>query len=95
MEKITLSYDFIDFSNFCLASVDPWLPNTHHSPYAPKRKDTLLRPFKPIPNAVHHYDEYGLRNMSDEPLKIRKVHEEIIEFVLEWLKDWKAPSSTL
>ncbi|KAK2465427.1 hypothetical protein APHAL10511_002781 [Amanita phalloides] len=80
---------------FIDGEVDPWLPNTPHSSYAPKRKDTLLRPFKLIPNAVHHYDEYGLRNMSDEPLEIQNVHKEMIEFVLEWLKDWKAPSSTL
>jgi len=43
-------------------------------------------------DAVHHYDEYGLRNMSQEPPEILKIHEEMIAFVLEWLKDWKAPS---
>ncbi|KAF8625947.1 hypothetical protein AX17_006673 [Amanita inopinata Kibby_2008] len=74
--------------------VDPWRPNTPHSSYAQGREDTKLRPFKLIPNAVHHYDEYGLRNMSDEPAEIRIIHEEIIDFVLEWLKDWKAPNTT-
>lgn len=37
---------------------------------------------------VHHYDEYGLRNLEDEPEEIRKIHGEMILFVMEWLKDW-------
>ena len=30
----------------------------------------------------------GLKNISDEPLEIRKIQEEIIGFVKSWLKDW-------
>lgn len=35
---------------------------------------------------VHHWDENGLRNPTKEPAHIRKIHIEIVEFVLEWLK---------
>jgi hypothetical protein len=44
-------------------------------------------------DAVHHYDEYGLKNISDEPEEIRKIHGEMIVFVMEWLKDFRFPSS--
>ncbi|KAI0632354.1 peptidase S28 [Trametes polyzona] len=71
--------------------VDPWRPATPHSEYARERPDTILRPFKIIPNAVHHYDEYGRRNLSEEPLEIQLIHEEMIGFVVSWLSDWKAP----
>ncbi|OCH91247.1 peptidase S28 [Obba rivulosa] len=74
--------------------VDPWRPNTPHSEYASDREDTILRPFKLIPNGVHHYDEFGLRNMFDEPPEILQIHKEMIEFVTEWLKDWKAPEQS-
>jgi hypothetical protein len=67
--------------------VDPWKPDTPHSEYASDREDTILRPFKIIPNGVHHYDEFGMRNIADEPDEIRKIHEEMIVFVTEWLKD--------
>ncbi len=39
---------------------------------------------------VHHWDENGLRKREDEPVEIQQIHGEIVEFVLEWLKDWKA-----
>ena len=39
--------------------------------------------------AVHHWDEYGLANMEDEPEDIQKIHREMIEFVKHWIKDWK------
>ncbi|KAJ7758085.1 serine carboxypeptidase S28-domain-containing protein [Mycena maculata] len=71
--------------------VDPWRPATPHSEYAWDRADTPLRPFKLIPGGVHHYDEWGLLDLADEPPEIRKIHEEMIDFVGEWLKDWKAP----
>jgi len=69
--------------------VDPWRPDTPHSKYASDREDTILRPFKIIPHGVHHYDEYGLRNIVDEPPEIRQIHGEMIVFVMEWLKDTK------
>ncbi|KAJ7597348.1 peptidase S28 [Mycena floridula] len=71
--------------------VDPWRPDTPHSQYANDRNDTVTRPFKLIPGAVHHWDEWGLKNIEDEPAEIRKIHKEMIGFVTEWLKDWKPP----
>ncbi|THH30673.1 hypothetical protein EUX98_g3527 [Antrodiella citrinella] len=73
--------------------VDPWKPCTPHSSYAKDREDTILRPFKLIPNGVHHYDEFGLKNIEDEPPEILKIHKEMIHFVQEWLKDFKAPNA--
>lgn len=70
--------------------VDPWRPDTPHSQYAEDRKDTISQPFKLIPNAVHHYDEYGLADIRDEPLEIMQIHLEMIHFVTEWLKDWES-----
>lgn len=42
-------------------------------------------------DAVHHYDEWGYLNLADEPEEIRRIHGEMILFVMEWLKDWKLP----
>ncbi|KAG5653760.1 hypothetical protein H0H81_010847 [Sphagnurus paluster] len=77
---------------FIDGAVDPWRPDTPHSDYAKDREDTILRPFKLIPGAVHHWDEYGLENILEEPHEILKIHGEMIGFVQDWLKDWKAPS---
>ncbi|CAK5283962.1 unnamed protein product [Mycena citricolor] len=73
--------------------IDPWRPMTPHSDNAFDRPDTVLQPFKIIRNGVHHYDEWGLMNLDDEPEEVRKIHEEMIYFVKEWLKDWQAPKS--
>ncbi|RDB14917.1 putative extracellular serine carboxypeptidase [Hypsizygus marmoreus] len=78
---------------FIDGEVDPWRPDTPHSEYAFDRNDTTLRPFKLIPGAVHHWDEYGLPNLLDEPPEIRKIHGEMIYFVMEWLDDWKPPKT--
>ncbi|KIP08945.1 hypothetical protein PHLGIDRAFT_29302 [Phlebiopsis gigantea 11061_1 CR5-6] len=78
---------------FIDGDVDPWKPCTPHSMYAEPRADTILRPFKLIPDGVHHFDENGLRNIEDEPAHIQKIHREIVEFVTEWLKDWEAPKA--
>ena len=40
---------------------------------------------------VHHYDEYGLRDLSAEPPEIEKIHLEMIEFVRAWLAEWQPP----
>ncbi|KAJ7244057.1 hypothetical protein C8J57DRAFT_1555993 [Mycena rebaudengoi] len=50
--------------------VDPWRSMTPHSDNSRPRNDTILRPFKLIPGAVHHYDEWGLLNLADEPPEI-------------------------
>jgi len=39
-------------------------------------------------DAVHHYDEWGLLNLLEEPAEIRRIHAEMIGFVTSWLKDW-------
>ncbi|KAI0695544.1 peptidase S28 [Cytidiella melzeri] len=75
---------------FIDGEVDPWRPCTPHSDYAKDRPDTIARPFKVIPGGVHHWDENGLRRRQDEPPEIQKIHAEIVEFVVEWLKDWKS-----
>ncbi|KAH9057717.1 peptidase S28 [Lactarius vividus] len=77
---------------FIDGEVDPWRPYTPHSTYggAVERDDTLLRPFKIIPGGVHHWDENGLKNSSEEPEEIRQVHTKTIEFVKVWLEEWRA-----
>jgi len=40
---------------------------------------------------VHHWDENGLRDSEREPKEIRQIHDEMIEFVKAWLKDWEGP----
>lgn len=42
-----------------------------------------------IYNAIHHYDENGLKNHDDEPGRIRDIHEFEVLFVKEWLSQWK------
>ncbi|KAF9524271.1 serine carboxypeptidase S28-domain-containing protein [Crepidotus variabilis] len=69
--------------------IDPWRPDTPHSDDAEDREDTILRPFKLIPNGVHHYDEYGWKNLLEEPHDIRKIHADMIHFVTSWLRDWR------
>ncbi|KAH9855843.1 peptidase S28 [Lenzites betulinus] len=72
---------------------DPWRGDTPHSPAAHPRADTTLRPFKLIPKAVHHYDENGLADHSQEPPEIQAIHHQEVEFVKAWLKDFKAPKA--
>jgi hypothetical protein len=40
---------------------------------------------------VHHHDQNGLRNPDREPLHIQAIHQEEVEFVKTWLKEWKHP----
>lgn len=69
--------------------MDPWRPDTPHSTYYAKdRADTLLRPFKLIPGGVHHWDENGLADPSQEPSEIQRIHAEEVEFVKSWLGDF-------
>lgn len=75
-------------SSLIFPSFAAWLYATPHSPYAPKRADTIKRPFKVIPGGVHHWDENG-RLDGKVPKAIRKVHEEEVEFVKAWLKEWE------
>ncbi|KAF9449110.1 peptidase S28 [Macrolepiota fuliginosa MF-IS2] len=74
---------------FIDGEIDPWRPLTPHSSNAKTRSDTILRPFKVIPGAVHLWDLPGLPDITDEPLEVRKIHNEIVHFVKEWLKYWE------
>jgi hypothetical protein len=44
-----------------------------------------------LSGGVHHWDENGLREGERELKEIREIHEEMIEFVKVWLKDWEGP----
>ncbi|KAK7690876.1 hypothetical protein QCA50_005978 [Cerrena zonata] len=68
---------------------DPWRPNTAHADEAKSRPDTAERPFKLIKGAVHHYDENGLADPSQEPPTIQEIHAQEVEFVKGWLKEFK------
>ncbi|KAI0059615.1 peptidase S28 [Artomyces pyxidatus] len=77
---------------FIDGQIDPWRPDTPHSQYYAKpRPDTIIRPFKLIPGAVHHWDENGLANHSAEPPEIKAIHEQEVAFVQTWLKDFQKP----
>ena len=39
-------------------------------------------------DGVHHWDENGLANPSDEPPRIQTIHREEIAFVKSWLKEF-------
>ncbi|THU97122.1 peptidase S28 [Dendrothele bispora CBS 962.96] len=78
----------LDRLAFIDGEVDPWRPDTPHSDYARPREDTILMPFKLIPGAVHHWDENGLPGGVGEPPEIKQIHEEEVEFVTAWLKDF-------
>lgn len=73
---------------FIDGEIDPWRPVTPNADVAPKRNSTTLRPIWIIPRGVHHYDENGLADHSQEPEEIRAVHKFEIEFVQAWLKDF-------
>ncbi|KAK4050979.1 hypothetical protein OIV83_003108 [Microbotryomycetes sp. JL201] len=74
---------------FVDGSEDPWLYATPHSPHARKRRDTLKKPFKIIKGGVHHWDENGLLDSTHEPKRIKQIHEEEVDFVQEWMQEWK------
>ena len=41
-----------------------------------------------IEEGYHHVDENGLGDVRLEPERIRRVHEEEIRTVKEWVKEW-------
>ena len=68
-----------------------------HSRLSPVRIEWNVSFFAPessLSGGVHHWDENGLRDSEREPKEIRQIHEEMIEFVKVWLKDWQVPSVT-
>ena len=54
-------------------------------------RDVTLDCFSVYLGAVHHWDEWGLENIVDEPPAIQKIHGEMVAFVEAWLEDWEAP----
>ncbi|KAF7879001.1 hypothetical protein EAF04_000201 [Stromatinia cepivora] len=72
---------FIDGDN------DVWLDLCYHSQYAPSpRISTDLHPEYLISGAGHHWDSYGILNVSAEPLFIQQAHLWEIRTVKKWLK---------
>jgi hypothetical protein len=41
-----------------------------------------------LSGGVHHWDENGVEDGSQEPEEIRLIHAEMIEFVKVWLEEW-------
>ena len=48
-----------------------------------------------IKDAVHHFDENGLKDPSKEPKRIQKVHQQEVEFVQSWVQEWKEKKQQL
>ena len=86
-DGINLFFHPDSYSSHLGSAEDPWSQATPHSRHAPKRKDTIGRPFKQIKTGIHHYDENGLTNHTLEPLHIREIHAQEVEFVKSWLKE--------
>jgi hypothetical protein len=69
---------------------DVWLDACYHSHDAPPRRttsveDAYLHPQMLITGAGHHWDSYGIKNVSAEPQFIRAAHEWEIRVVRKWL----------
>lgn len=80
---------------FIDGSADPWRPATPHAfdEGAPHRNSTASEPFILIDGAVHHWDENGLfpnQTTADlPPLPVADTQKQEIQFVLEWMEEWK------
>ena len=48
----------------------------------------LIRAFR-VEDAVHHYDENGLPDHTQEPPVIQTIHGQEVTFVKAWLADFK------
>ncbi|WVW79480.1 hypothetical protein I302_101449 [Kwoniella bestiolae CBS 10118] len=64
---------------------DPWRPMTPQSDWAPRRKSSVNRPVHLIFDGVHHYDENGLEDHTEEPPRIKDVHALEVSFIQEWI----------
>ncbi|GIZ47605.1 hypothetical protein CKM354_001069300 [Cercospora kikuchii] len=70
---------------------DVWLDLCFYSPDAGPRRttsaeDAYLHPQLLITGAGHHWDSYGIKNVSAEPQFIRAAHEWEIRVVKKWLQ---------
>jgi len=74
---------------FIDGDIDPWLDLTVHSHSAPQKASSDLHPQYLIAGAGHHWDSYGIKNISAEPLFIQQAHLWEIRTVQKWLKTFK------
>ncbi|KAK3070034.1 hypothetical protein LTR53_011154 [Teratosphaeriaceae sp. CCFEE 6253] len=76
---------------------DVWLDACYHSNDAPRRyttslEDATLHPQLLISGAGHHWDSYGIGNVSAEPQFIQNAHLWEIRTVERWMREWHATS---
>ncbi|KAF6840564.1 extracelular serine carboxypeptidase [Colletotrichum musicola] len=71
---------------------DPWRAATPHK-IGLDRKSTTSEPFLMIPLGVHHWDENSVKEEDETPdfppESIKKAHEQEVEFVTAWMKEWE------
>jgi len=72
---------------------DVWKDVCYHSDLAPARysssfEDESLHPQLLINGAGHHWDSYGIKNISAEPQFIQQAHLWEIRTVNKWLAMW-------
>lgn len=93
-------YGGFNFSHSRLAFIDgkqdPWRAASPHADGQPwqSRKSTISEPFILLDWGVHHWDEYGVRKGAEEeglpPPQVVDVQQQMVHFVGEWLKEFKA-----
>ncbi|KAN0115436.1 peptidase S28 [Hyaloscypha variabilis] len=77
---------------FIDGDVDPWLDLCYHSTKAPLRTSSDDHPEYLIAGSGHHWDSYGILDVSSEPLFIQQSHLWEIRTVEKWLRtfpSWK------
>ncbi|KAF2119531.1 serine carboxypeptidase S28-domain-containing protein [Lophiotrema nucula] len=73
-------------------NADPWRPATPLADSAPKRPNTIEKPFWEIAHGVHHWEENGIFLNQTTPLlppyPVIWAQQYIKNFVVEWLKEF-------
>ena len=69
-------------------SVDVWLDLCYHSELAPSPRVGPLQYL--IAGGGHHWDSYGIKNVSAEPDYIREAHLWEIRTVNRWIEAWNS-----
>ncbi|KAI9896956.1 hypothetical protein N3K66_007978 [Trichothecium roseum] len=86
-----IAYDRLAFVD---GEWDPWRAAGVHAVGLPERESTTSRPMILIDDAVHHWDENGITDdqvtPDFPPPAVKEAKDQIREFILEWLKEWKA-----
>ena len=78
---------------FIDGNTDVWLDVCYHSNNAPNRYSTDLHPEYLIAGAGHHWDSYGILDVTAETQFIREAHLWEIKTVKKWLRgfeSWKS-----